>query len=141
MLVTTRRRDAALAAPGRRVTDVGLFIPDEACGYLRGRLGGDPERLDEAESLAVDLGHLPLALAQAAAYLIDRGLTRAGYRRRFAERRRKLAELVPETEALPDDQRATIAVTWSLSVEAADRLIPAGRHVRCCCSASWTPTG
>ena len=127
VVVTTRRRDAALAAGGRRVVNVGLFTPDEAHRYLREKRGDDPARLDETEGLAADLGYLPLALAQAAAYLIDRGLTCAGYRRRFAERKRKLAELVPEAEALPDDQTATIAVTWSLSIEAADRLIPVGR--------------
>ncbi|WP_416901935.1 tetratricopeptide repeat protein [Micromonospora echinospora] len=127
VLVTTRRRDAALAAQGRRVVDVGLFTPEEAHQYLREKLGDDSALLDEPEELAADLGHLPLALAQAAAYLLDRGLTCAGYRRRFAERRRKLADLVPETEALPDDQTATIAVTWSLSIDAADRLAPAGQ--------------
>ncbi|MFI9531087.1 tetratricopeptide repeat protein [Micromonospora rosaria] len=127
VLVTTRRRDAVLAAQGRRIVDVGLFTPKEAHRYLGEKLGDDPALLDEPERLAADLGYLPLALAQAAAYLLDRDLTCAGYRRRFAERRRTLAELVPETEALPDDQTATIAVTWSLSIEAADRLSPAGQ--------------
>jgi hypothetical protein len=88
VLVTTRRRDAALAAEGRRVVNVGLFTPEEAHRYLREKLGAEPGRLDEPERLAADLGYLPLALAQAAAYLIDRGLTCAGYRRRFAERKR-----------------------------------------------------
>jgi hypothetical protein len=127
VLVTTRRQDAALAAEGRRIINVGLFTPGEAHRYLRQKLSDDPTRLDEPEQLAADLGYLPLALAQAAAYLLDRRLTCAGYRRRFAERKRKLADLVPETEALPDSQTATIAVTWSLSIEAADRLTPAGR--------------
>jgi hypothetical protein len=76
--------------------------------------------------LARDLGYLPLALAQATAYLIDRGLTCAEYAERLADRRRRLAELVPEPGALPDDHQATVAATWSLSIELADSLVPVG---------------
>jgi tetratricopeptide repeat protein/NB-ARC domain-containing protein len=125
VLVTTRRRDAALAGNGRRLVQVGLFTPAEALGYLSDKLAVADGRLVEAAELAADLGHLPLALAQAAAYLIDRGLDCVAYRRRFAQRRR-LADLVPETGALPDDHQATVARTWSLSVDLADQLAPAG---------------
>ncbi|TDC86180.1 hypothetical protein E1193_00495 [Micromonospora sp. KC606] len=124
-VVTTRRRDAALLA-GRRLVDVGVFTPAEAVAYLHGKLAGHPARLDEVEQLAVDLGYLPLALAQAAAYLLDRGLTCGEYRKRFADRRRRLAELVPEPQALPDGHQTTVAATWSLSIELADAMIPAG---------------
>ncbi|SNS13197.1 NB-ARC domain-containing protein [Geodermatophilus pulveris] len=92
-LVTTRRRDAALADRGT-VIDVGLFTPGEAVAYLTGRLdpgGRCPERLVEAGELAEDLGRLPLALAQAAAYMQDRDLTCAAYRQRLARRRLELA--------------------------------------------------
>jgi hypothetical protein len=37
-----------------------------------------------------------------------------------------LGELLPEAGALPDDHKATVAATWSLSIELADSLIPAG---------------
>ncbi|MET8747753.1 hypothetical protein [Streptomyces sp. NPDC004728] len=43
-----------------------------------------------------------------------------------ADRIRKLADLLPEPGALPDDQTATVAATWSLSIERADQLRPAG---------------
>jgi hypothetical protein len=124
-VITTRRRDAALTA-GRRVVQVGLFTPAEAAHYLRDKLGGDAGRLDQANQLGDDLGHLPLALAQAAAYILDRGLTCAGYRRRLADQRRRLPEVVPEPDALPDEHRDTIAAAWSLSIDLADRLTPAG---------------
>jgi Tetratricopeptide repeat len=65
-------------------------------------------------------------LAQAAAYIIDRQLKCAQYRQRFADRRRTLAELLPEHGALPDEQRTTVAATWSLSIELADQLAPPG---------------
>jgi hypothetical protein len=120
-VVTTRRRDTALLA-GRQLIDVDLFSPDEAARYLHGKLSHQPDRLDQADGLAADLGYLPLALAQAAAYITDQALTCAGYRRRLANRR--LADLAPH--ALPDDHRATLAATWALSIDLADTLAPAG---------------
>jgi hypothetical protein len=126
VVVTTRRRDSALTGYGRHRMDVGLFTPEEASRYLRDKVHGDLRRLAEADLLAADLGHLPLALAQAAAYLIDRGLDCAGYRRRLADRRRRLTDLVPEPGALPDEHRNTVAATWSLSIDRADQLNPAG---------------
>ena len=121
-VVTTRRRDAALIS-GRRVIDVGVFTPAESLAYLRAKLGGDPDRLDQAAELADDLGHLPLALAQAAAYILDRrSMTCADYRRRFADRARRLIDLAPS--ALPDDHPDPVAVTWSLSIERADTFPP-----------------
>ncbi len=94
----------------------------------------------EAAELAADLGCLPLALAQAATFIRDRHETCAGYRRRLGDRRRRLPEVLPE-DALADDYRFTVATTWSISVEFADRLIPVGlaRPV-CSFSARWTPT-
>ena len=101
-MITTRRRDAALTA-GRQVVDVGLFSAAEADEYLRAKLADQPELLPGADELAADLGRLPLALAQAAAYVLDRRLTCSGYRRRLRERR--LADVAPN--ALPDDHAAS----------------------------------
>jgi hypothetical protein len=126
-VVTTRRTDASLTGAGRRRVDVGLFTPDQARAYLAARLGADPdgERMREADELAAELGHLPLALAQAGAFILDRGDTCARYRARLADRRRRLAELFPP-DALADDYHHTVAATWSISIEAADALPPAG---------------
>ena len=125
-LVTTRRRDAALAGPGRRFIDVEPFTPAESLAYLNGKFADRPERLHEADRLAEDLGHLPIALAQAAAYIADRGLTCASYRGRLSQRRARLTDLLPEPEALPDDHRAVVTAVWSLSLLHADRLRPKG---------------
>ncbi|KXK63035.1 hypothetical protein AWW66_05160 [Micromonospora rosaria] len=123
-VVTTRRVDSALTA-GRQHITVDVFTPEESTDYLTGKLGGDPGRLAQAADLADDLGHLPLALAQAAAYILDRrSMTCAGYRRRLADRRRQLGALAPGV--LPDDHPHAVAVTWSLSIERADTLPPAG---------------
>ncbi|GAA2280736.1 hypothetical protein GCM10010145_61240 [Streptomyces ruber] len=127
-LVTTRRRDAALTGPGRHRIDVGIFTPAEAVTYLTTTLAvhdrhDDPE---EIAGLAADLGHLPLALAQAAAYLTDLHLGCAAYRARLADRTRTLPALLPDADGLPDDHHTTVTATWSLSIEQADRLRPRG---------------
>lgn len=127
-LVTTRRRDAVLSGAGRRLVDVGLFTAGEAIAYLTADLAAhdQTDQPDQIEGLAADLGYLPLALAQAAAYLIDRDLDCASYRARLADRRRTLPDLVPDDSGLPDDHRTVLAATWSLSIEQAGRLRPAG---------------
>ena len=127
-LVTTRRRDAVLTATDRRLVRVGLFTSKEAAAYLTATLAAH-ERNDDPEqirALARELGYLPVALAQAAAYIIDRDLECAEYRRRLADRRRTLVEILPEPSALPDEQRTTVAATWSLSIELANELTPVG---------------
>ncbi|MBV1941038.1 tetratricopeptide repeat protein [Streptomyces sp. BV286] len=128
VVVTTRRQDAALAHDRRRFITVGLFTPEEATAYLVAKFAerdirDDPE---EIRGLAADLGCLPLALAQATAYMADRRMGCGEYRRRLADRRSALSEILPEDGALPDEQRSTVAATWSLSIELADQLKPVG---------------
>lgn len=81
--------------------------------------------MTEAAELAADLDYLPLAVAQAATFIRDRGETCAGYRCRLGDQRRRLTEILPE-DALADDYRATVAATWSISVDLADKLPPVG---------------
>ncbi|WP_245235687.1 NB-ARC domain-containing protein [Streptomyces durhamensis] len=134
-VVTTRRRDAAL--PGHRI-DLEVFTPDQAVAYLVDFLAehGRHDAPDELRALAQDLGYLPLALSQAAAYIVDAdipvGCSRCthrqcpSYRRRLADRATSLASMLPEPGTLPDDQNTTVSATWSLSIERADNLNPAG---------------
>jgi hypothetical protein len=125
-VITTRRRDASLLA-GRAVVDVDVFTPPAAIAFLKERLPVDlVENEDAVKGVVKDLGRLPLALSHAAAYMIDRNLSCRHYRQRFADRRRKLADLFPDTQTLFDGSRATVASTWSLSIDAADALTPRG---------------
>ncbi|MFJ7200937.1 MULTISPECIES: FxSxx-COOH system tetratricopeptide repeat protein [unclassified Streptomyces] len=125
-LVTTRRRDAALTGAGRRPVEVSLFSEAEAVAYLSTSLAahGRPESVDQLTALAADLGYLALALAQAAAYLIDSGESVAAYRRLLTDRTTTLTDLAPD--ALPDEQTLALAAAWSLSISRADALRPAG---------------
>ena len=126
ILVTTRRKDSALARTDSSLVDIRVFTAEQSHAYLDAKLATRADLSEGAAELAEVLGHLPLALAQAVAYLIDRNLTCAAYLARFRDQRRKLSTLVPEPSALPDDHQATIDVTWSLSIELANSLAPAG---------------
>ncbi|MFI0538632.1 FxSxx-COOH system tetratricopeptide repeat protein [Streptomyces sp. WSLK1-3] len=125
-LVTTRRQDAALIGLSRNRLQVGLFTPEQAIAYLREALAAY-ERIESDEdlaALAADLGHLPLALSQAAAYLADTGSTIGAYRQALADRATVLHDLAPDL--LPDQQTHAVAAAWALSIDHADTLKPEG---------------
>jgi hypothetical protein len=128
VLVTTRRRDAAMTGRGQ-VINVDVFLPAESSAYLRDRLsagtGWPTGVLDQASDLASDVGQLPLALAQAAAVILDDGITCAAYRDLLGDRTRTLADLFPAASG--DDYERTLAGVWSLALERADALAPAGQ--------------
>ncbi|WP_328498894.1 FxSxx-COOH system tetratricopeptide repeat protein [Streptomyces sp. NBC_00414] len=128
VLVTTRRRDAALTDHKRCLINVGLFTPTESVAYLTTRLSahGRDHPPGQLLKLASDLGHLPLALSQAVAYLIDADLDCEQYRELLTSNVISLADLTPETPALPDDQAATVAAAWSLSLKRAAQMRPEG---------------
>ncbi|MFE2275867.1 tetratricopeptide repeat protein [Streptomyces sp. NPDC059454] len=128
VLVTTRRRDAALSAARWRRIPVDIFRADDSVSYLTEKLSvcGIIESPQELLNLADDLDHLPLALAQSAAYLIDSGLECSQYRELLADRRRTLREILPDQESLPDDHSDIVTATWSLSMEQANSLTPHG---------------
>jgi DNA-binding SARP family transcriptional activator len=124
-VVTTRRRDADLLA-GRDLVDVGVFTEAEALTYVTRKLASRPYLADDVRGVVADLGALPLALAHAAAYMLDLELPCSAYRARFADRHRRLAELFPDAGTLYEGNSRTVATTWHLSIDAADRLPPAG---------------
>jgi hypothetical protein len=95
--------------PGQAL-DVSVLDPEVAAGFLVGRTG-DPDRR-AALGLADVLGGLPLALEQAAAYMVDTGESLAGYLALFRKRR---LDLLARGEATGHPQ--TVATTWSLAFE------------------------
>ncbi|MFD5426768.1 FxSxx-COOH system tetratricopeptide repeat protein [Streptomyces sp. NPDC127084] len=127
-LITTRRRDAALISPSRERFGLGPFTPSEAHSYFARALtahGRAPDP-DEIDVLVSKLGCLPLALAQARAFLVDMALTCSQYRERLEDNGQALCDLFPEEGSLPDDQENSVATTWRLAIERADKLTPAG---------------
>ncbi|MEV4514252.1 FxSxx-COOH system tetratricopeptide repeat protein [Dactylosporangium sp. NPDC049525] len=124
VVVTTRRRDAALASHGRLV-QVGLFTPDEARAYLTEKFAGNAGRLEGAGELAEDVGFLPLMLAQAAAFIVDQDITCAEYAIRLRHAR-TLVDVLPERSGRPDDYLRDVAAAVLLSLDAADTMEPVG---------------
>ena len=127
-LVTTRRRDAALTGDYRKRIDVEPFTRDEAIEYLASQLAihGREDSWAQIGELAKNLGYLPLALAQAAAYMIDLNIDCREYRDRLGDRARTLYDVAPDISGLPDDQSHTVWAVWDLSIERAQRLRPQG---------------
>jgi tetratricopeptide (TPR) repeat protein len=95
------------------------FSTREALSYLMGRLTADPDQRLGAIDLVVDLGCEPPALAQASSMIASSRLTCRDYRGYFAQRRAQLAGTAAGA-------KSAAAVTWTLSVEHAERLSPGG---------------
>ncbi len=83
----------------------------DAADFLQ-RRRGDPDRAS-AEGLADALGGLPLALAQAAAYMETTGASIARYLELFSEHRLR----VLEAPGAPSDHHLTVAATWDIALQ------------------------
>ncbi|HEV3294024.1 MAG TPA: DUF4062 domain-containing protein, partial [Streptosporangiaceae bacterium] len=106
VLVTTQNQHW----PPGQALDVPVLDPEVAAGFLADRIG-DPDRAAAGE-LAAELGGLPLALEQAAAYMQATGTTLARYLPLFRARQ---ADLLARGEAAghPADVAATLGLALS----------------------------
>jgi tetratricopeptide (TPR) repeat protein len=120
VVVTTRLTQGELRDDGRTLLAVPGFSMREALGYLNSRLTAYPDQRIEALDLAEDTGGLPLSLAQAAAVVAGGETTCRDYRVEYAARLRDTAGII--VDGCPP---STVA-TWSLAVERAHALPPAG---------------
>ncbi|MFJ1775001.1 FxSxx-COOH system tetratricopeptide repeat protein [[Kitasatospora] papulosa] len=128
VLATTRLTDATLTGNGRKRVPVDVYTPEEAIAYLRARLSDDDagHLLDDTvQDFAVTLGHLPLALGHAAAYMLNQDLPCAQYLARFNDNNRRLEHVLHEA-ADADGYGRQIATTLLLSLDAAQRSEPVG---------------
>ena len=107
VLITSR--SPGWGALGGRL-EVDVLTRPETVMLLRRRIPELDDRL--ADQLATELGDLPLAAAQAAAYLEQTGLPPGEYLRRFHTRR---ASLLAKGEVLGYQGR--VDTTWTLSLE------------------------
>jgi tetratricopeptide (TPR) repeat protein len=106
-----------------RALEVGDLSGDEAVRFLLARTGRDEDEPAEraaAAELATELGNLPLALEQAAAYIAETNAAFTDYVSAF--RRRRVTLLEKASELMPRD---TVAETWAPNFEAAERASPA----------------
>jgi tetratricopeptide (TPR) repeat protein len=120
-LVTTTSSAAAFGGRPARVVPVAAFSTREALNYVMGRLVADTDQRLGAMALVEELGGEPLALAQAATVIVGSGLTCLDYRDLFARKRAQISNMNGHGGAL-----SAAAVTWTLSLEQADRLAADG---------------
>ena len=114
VLITTTSSATAFGGRRARILPVGTFSTREALNYMIGRLTSDKDQRLGAIGLVDKLGGEPLALAQAGAVIANSALTCRDYQDFLARRQEQLAK------ASGSNPSAT-AVTWTLSLEQADR--------------------
>jgi tetratricopeptide (TPR) repeat protein len=103
--------------------EVSAFTDAESVSFLRRTVPGlaaadglaadeDARRVSEAGRLATTLGHLPIAVEHAAAYLAETGQSVAEYLTRFTENAHQLLSEQPADSDLP----APVSGTWAMSI-------------------------
>jgi tetratricopeptide (TPR) repeat protein len=113
--------DAAVVPGGLRAVGVPVpvFSQREAMGFLFDRLSTDQGQRSGAYDLAEHLGGEPAALAQAGAVMADSGTGCRDYQHRFTQQRARL-------RAAAGTEPPAAAVTWLLSADYAEELLPGG---------------
>lgn len=125
ILITSRNPVwSELAAP----YPIEVLTPDEASAFLRRRTGQDDE--SAASALSDALGHLPLALTQAAAYIEQTQKSLADYLALFERRRHEMLS----RPGAPADYPYTVAATWELSFKEIHAQSPGGAALLAFCA-------
>jgi hypothetical protein len=89
--------------------------PGEAKTLLRNITDSEVQENDAvANALLKDLGHLPLAVDQAASFISETGITIAKYHQLFQVERRRLLEKYPTTQYNVGN-RQNVMTTWEIS--------------------------
>ena len=118
LLITSRETVfAELGVP--RALELRDLDTEESERFLLARTGREDADSDDraaATELATELGNLPLALEQAAAYIAETNAAFADYLSSFRKRRMTLLEKSGELVA-----HGTVAVTWAANFEAVER--------------------
>ncbi len=108
------------AVPGIRQVTVPALSMREAMSYLSGRLTANPEHRNGAYDLAENLGAAPAALAQAGTVMKGSDTGCRAYQGHFTRHRERLRAAAGGRRPQP------AAVTWMLSAEFAEELLPGG---------------
>ncbi|MET8182884.1 FxSxx-COOH system tetratricopeptide repeat protein [Streptomyces sp. NPDC005336] len=103
-----------------------VLTPSAATSLLHQLAGReDPEEYSAAEELTDELGHLPLALEQAGAYIRRTRTTYTGYLQRF----RAQAARMLNTPGNGDPHSTTIARTWRVTLDTIAERDPLAIHL------------
>lgn len=126
-LATTRLREASLTGSGCHRVDIDTFTSAESTHYLHDRLTDDncAHLLDDhVPELAAALGHLPMALSHAAAYILDQQEACGVSLTRYTAGDERLDELMP-VSVDPDAYGRPLAVALLPALDAAGTRAPA----------------
>ncbi|WP_330327879.1 tetratricopeptide repeat protein [Streptomyces pseudovenezuelae] len=144
VLATTRRRDASLQGGGRALVPVDTYTTEESVAFLQERLisAQMPHLIDDSvDALGEVLGHLPLALGYAAAYMINEDEACSTYLARITSGKDRLGELLPG-ELDSEGYGHGVATALLLSLNAAQQAKPVGLAVPALHLAAYlAPTG
>ena len=111
-----------------RTVPMDVFRPQESKDFLLKRVRKGLTEAD-ADRLAKELGHLPLALEQAGAMLAETGMPADEYLRLLKEH---AAEIM--NEGPPSGYPRSMTAAWKLSVDAVKRSRPQALEVLRCCA-------
>ena len=134
VLVTSQ---SALWPPGQ-VLDVPVLDTETAAGFLVNRTGAAGQEA-AARELAAELGGLPLALEQAAAYMQATGRSMASYLELF---RQRSMELLARGEVAGYGKQVT--TTWALAFDQIGQAAPQAAgllRLLACCAPEAIPLG
>ena len=120
VLITSRAHDFQLLGIVDAVEVVELPHLEAVEFLLRrtGRVNTGPEERAAAHALAQELGGLPLALEQAAAFVVTKAVSFADYLTSYKHRSLRLLNRSPP---LMGDYPATVATTWHMNFEEVKR--------------------
>ncbi|MBZ5525851.1 MAG: tetratricopeptide repeat protein [Acidobacteriia bacterium] len=111
--------------------EVDVLEPQEATEFLLKRTGKDGGgKSVEADALAKELGYLPLALEQAAAYIVKSGTSFKSYLASFKSQRLGLLNKQSPVLGNPQEkQKRTVATTWAVNFADLEKNSPASAQI------------
>jgi tetratricopeptide (TPR) repeat protein len=111
--------------------EVNVLSPDEAREFLLRRTGKAPTEKSEADALAKEVGYLPLALEQAAAYIAETGASFSSYLAAYRKQGVRLLEnqgpVMGNDEK--EQQKRTVATAWALNFADVEKASPASAEL------------
>lgn len=114
-----------------RPLELKEMLPDEALKFLIGRTGRNKMNISEkqaAEDLAKELGYLPLALEQAAAFISVKQSRFQDYLRSFRFRH---LELLHRNKPQEGNYPLSVATTWSMNFEEIEKSSKIAADILC----------
>jgi tetratricopeptide (TPR) repeat protein len=116
ILITSRHTEWA----GNDI-QVSVFTPEEAFEYIKKIIGEADFEFKSANELIILLGHLPLAIAQACAYIKNTEISLSEYVDLYQQKREELqtTNLLTGTES-----HNAVSVTWNITLERMQKELP-----------------